>query len=101
MPMKESFMNSIKKRKKFMRNSLKEYSQSSERSKSNMKIRNFKHNHSQYRQHRDEFKNGKMVNVLDHNSIFDHLPENIRPNLSTSAETQRKYFKSKNMADFK
>lgn len=70
--MRQSFLNSIKKRKKAFRNSLKEYSQSSGRKVS-------KH---------AEPRGGKLL-LAEEDSIFDSLPERINPKAAASVDASK------------
>ena len=69
-------MNSIKKRKKNFRNSIKEISRSSERSKMTSRGQNFRHRLSNPLSQQDK-ENTENLNIQNNDSIFDNLPEKI------------------------
>jgi hypothetical protein len=76
MPLRTSFLNSIRKRKKQFKNSIREYSKSGERSKS--RTRDFRSR-----------KSNKMLGLLNDDTIFDNLPQRIKPRLTTSVDQTR------------
>ena len=101
MPMRSSFMNSIKKRRKHMRNSIKEYNRTRDRSKSKSRTHELKYRPSKYvsqfERSRDE-----STNLHNNNSIFNNLSDNIKFKVSTSVDTTiRNYKGTTNWVNFK
>jgi hypothetical protein len=90
-PLRESFMNSIEKRKRVVRNSLKEYDRFGDRSKSKMLTYEFKKSKiNAGKIHPNNFQRSENFGIVHNDSIFDNLPERIKPKISTSVDESRK-----------
>lgn len=90
MPMKESFMNSIQKRKRYMRNSIREYNRTRDRSKTKSRTYEFKARQSKYMSQFEKSRDESAA-LQDTDSIFDNIPGNVKFKVSTSVDTTSRF----------
>jgi len=102
-PLRESFMNSMHRRKRIIRDSIKGYSKSGERSRSKMrgtKINNHKLWHKKV--YPKKLQKVEYINSVHNNSIFENMPKRFKPKMSTSVDESSKVKSlNKSSIDFK